>query len=384
MSSLSKACLEISNSIKGFRLSRSQSSESGTSSRESMLSVRSATNSISRVFKSATSRVRGGFDQQQPTAPPQRQRPPSASRYYDKAMLALASNYPRTAKDLLQDGTFLTKFFRYFTPIERCLLGQVCIAWKNILYERGWWNGILVVIRCKESPLDEREKLYRSLSQRAIDSICLMHATDADMEHLIINVPSQLRSVSLKQCNITDSGLEMLLAKLPSIYRLELVGCNELTEAGFWSSLTSSVISLTVADCINFADDAVGAVSQLLPSLHEFNLQAYHVTDAALAYFTSKQSNTLSVLRLTSCWELTNHAVVNIVQSLPNLTVLSLSGCSKITDDGIEIVAETLKNLRILDLSWCSRITDSSLEAIACDLNLDELTLDRLGVYYCC
>lgn len=60
------------------------------------------------------------------------------------------------------------------------------------------------------------------------------------------------------------------------------------------------------------ADEAVGAVAQLLPALYEFSLQAYHVTDAALGYFSPKQSNSLNVLRLHSCWEITNHGVVNI------------------------------------------------------------------------
>lgn len=69
---------------------------------------------------------------------------------------------------------------------------------------------------------------------------------------------------------------------------------------------------MTLTDCINVADEAVGAVAQLLPALYEFSLQAYHVTDAALGYFSPKQSNSLNVLRLHSCWEITNHGVVNI------------------------------------------------------------------------
>jgi F-box and leucine-rich repeat protein 16 len=71
-------------------------------------------------------------------------------------------------------------------------------------------------------------------------------------------------------------------------------------------------VSLTLSDCINVADDAVGAVAQMLPALNEFTLQAYHVTDAALGFFSSRQSNSLSALRLHSCWELTNHGIVNI------------------------------------------------------------------------
>lgn len=44
----------------------------------------------------------------------------------------------------------------------------------------------------------------------------------------------------------------------------------------------------------------------------KFISQAYHVTDAALGYFSPKQSHSLSILRLQSCWELTNHGIVNI------------------------------------------------------------------------
>jgi len=172
-----------------------------------------------------------------------------------------------------------------------------------------------------------------------------------------------------------------MLEQMQGVVRLELSGCNDFTEAGLWSSRNARITALSVSDCINVADDAIAAISQLLPNLAELNLQAYHVTDTALAYFTAKQGYTTHTLRLNSCWEITNHGVVNMVHSLPNLSVLSLSGCSKVTDDGVELVAENLRKLRSLDLSWCPRITDMALEYIACDLHkLEELVLDRYGV----
>ena len=58
-----------------------------------------------------------------------------------------------------------------------------------------------------------------------------------------------------------------------SLFELELAGCNEITEAGLWACLTPRIVSLSLADCINIADEAVGAVAQLLPSLYEFSLQ---------------------------------------------------------------------------------------------------------------
>ncbi|XP_064867061.1 F-box/LRR-repeat protein 16-like [Oncorhynchus nerka] len=230
--------------------------------------------------------------------------------------------------------------------------------------------------------------------------------------------------------------IRVMLEQMQGLMHLELAGCNDFTEAGLWSSLNARLTSLSVSDCINVADDAIAAISQLLPNLSELSLQAYHVTDTAMAYFTAKQpaglprnrhshgllhsqtgrlqsytviestqllpnlselslqayhvtdtamayftakqGYTTHTLRLHSCWEITNHGVVNMVHSLPNLTALSLSGCSKITDDGVELVAENLRKLRSLDLSWCPRITDMALEYIACDLHkLEELVLDR-------
>lgn len=58
---------------------------------------------------------------------------------------------------------------------------------------------------------------------------------------------------------------------------MELAGCNEVTEAGLWSCLTPRIVSLSLADCINIADEAVGAVAQLLPSLYEFSLQVNNI-----------------------------------------------------------------------------------------------------------
>ncbi len=375
MSSISKACLELSNSIKGLRLSRSQSSTSAsdaanansTTNTQMSSNYRAAatvTASISRALKSATNRVRS-FDRNghTPTNNPLPKRIPQPK--------------------LWEDDKFLCRFFYYFSPCERCVLAQVCHQWRDLIYQPQYWQGVTPVLNCKQWSTDDDgiKKFYVSLQLRGFDSICLFGATDNDINDFVTNFPSgrkMMRSLSMRCSNITDAGLENLLDKMICVYRLELSGCNEITEAGLWSCLNSKIVSLSISDCINVADDSVGAIAQLLPSLYELNLQAYHVTDAALSFFSAKQSYTLCILRLTSCWEITNHGIVNVVHSLPNLTVLSLSGCSKITDDGIELIAENLRKLRCLDLSWCPRVTDAALEYIACDLgHLDELILDR-------
>ncbi|KFQ55955.1 F-box/LRR-repeat protein 16, partial [Nestor notabilis] len=238
-----------------------------------------------------------------------------------------------------------------------------------------FWVGLTPVLHTKElyNILPGGEKEFVSLqgfAVRGFDGFCLVGVSDLDICEFIDNYPLSkkgVKSMSLKRSTITDAGLEVMLEQMQGVVRLELSGCNDFPEAGLWSSLNARITALSVSDCINVADDAIAAISQLLPNLTELNLQAYHVTDT-----------TTHTLRLNSCWEITNHGVVNMVHSLPNLSVLSLSGCSKVTDDGVELVAENLRKLRSLDLSWCPRITDMALEYIACDLHkLEELVLDR-------
>ncbi|TRY56643.1 hypothetical protein DNTS_030358 [Danionella cerebrum] len=289
-------------------------------------------------------------------------------------------------RQMVLDEKVLNRLLWYFTTAEKCILSQVCKTWRKVLYQPKFWEGVTPILHAKElyTILPNGEKEFVSLQAfalRGFQAFCLVGVSDLDICEFIDNYPLSkkgVKSVSLKRSTITDAGLEVMLEQMQGLVHLELSGCNDFTEAGLWSSLNARLTSLSVSDCINVADDAIAAISQLLPNLSELSLQAYHVTDTAMAYFTAKQGYTTHTLRLNSCWEITNHGVVNMVHSLPNLTSLSLSGCSKITDDGVELVAENLRKLRSLDLSWCPRITDMALEYIACDLHkLEELVLDR-------
>lgn len=362
--------MEISNGIRGLRFRSEQQSQQNTSaaqgpqgSRETQLPQRFNVNG------NGTMNVRIV-----------RSPKPLIAR---KIRSLFSKSQPDTISELFADERFLSKFFFYFAPEERGTLCQVCRLWKNVLYHPKFWVDVTPIIVCRELSRndDQRCRFYESLQHRGFDTVCLFGATDNEVSDFVAHFQTykkQIKAVSLRCSNVTDTGMEVLFKKLPCLYKVELSGCNEITETGLWSCLNPKIVSLTISDCINVADDTVGAIAQLLPSLFELNLQAYHVTDASLAFFSAKQGYILSILRLHSCWEITNHGIVNIVHSLPNLTVLSMSGCSKITDDGVELIAENLRKLRSLDLSWCPRITDASLEYIACDLSqLEELILDR-------
>ena len=230
-----------------------------------------------------------------------------------------------TWTELWQHEPFLEKFFQLFSGAEVCCLAQVCRAWRDVLYQPRFWRSLRPVLNCRDirestnsEPGAARRRYLHSLQLRACDSLALLHASDEDLCDLTHGFPAAhkcLRWLSLQCGRVSDKGLEQTLDQLQGLHQLELSGCNDVTDAGLWACLSPRIVSLSVSDCINVADETVAAVAQLLPSLYELNLQAYHVSDAALSYFSSKQSAGLSILRLHSCWELTNHAVLNIGKS---------------------------------------------------------------------
>ncbi|RWS11376.1 F-box/LRR-repeat protein 16-like protein, partial [Dinothrombium tinctorium] len=361
------------------------------------------TNTTITPFKSSSSNAsnaktgNGTGKQSAPGTPnrkagPPPRAPPKTSRARRKNFL-LSLQKPKSLDELWSDRSFLNKFFFYFTAKERCILSQVCPRWRDILYSNSYfWRGLMPVIYCNElrryaddASNSVRQGLYASIEKRGFDSICLFGATDTDVIDFASKIsPTVMRSCtfgSLRCSSVSDKGLEIFLATLnQSIKKLELSGCNEITDSGLWTSLVPHLESLTICDCINVADETMAAITQMLPSLNELILQAYHVTDVAMTYFgPAAARENLKTLCLQHCWELSNQGILNVAHGLPNLTHLSLSGCSKVTDDAIEVIAEQIRGLKKLDLSWCSRISDAALEYIACDLSdvLSELILDR-------
>lgn len=243
----------------------------------------------------------------------------------------------------------------------------------------------------KDYETDIDQKFYESLDRREFKELTIYAANDNDimefcMKSTNLQLLNKLESCCFKNCNITDKGLEFLLATVnQQLSKLEISSCNDITDSGLWTGLVTNLRSLTIMDCINIADETLATIA-MLPLLKEFTLQAYHVTDTGFSFFSisdNGRSSTnkiqIEILNLISCWEITNQTLNHIGQSMPKLKRLSLSGCSKIGDDAVEIISEQLINLTHLDLSWCSHISILSLEYLACELadQLKSLVLDR-------
>ena len=139
--------------------------------------------------------------------------------------------------------------------------------WREVLYQPPFWKDIRPVLHCRELRQWDSDELlreskkgfYLSIKLRGCDNVCLLHANDGDVFDFIQNYPhgaTNVHSLVLRCCNMTDRGLEALLEFMTGVYSLEINGCNEITEQGLWSSLQPRLVSLTVTDCINWRTSA--------------------------------------------------------------------------------------------------------------------------------
>lgn len=118
---------------------------------------------------------------------------------------------------LATDEKILNGLFWYFSACEKCILAQVCKAWRRVLYQPKFWAGLTPVLHAKElyNVLPGGEKEFVNLqgfAARGFEGFCLVGVSDLDICEFIDNYALSkkgVKAMSLKRSTITDAGLEV-------------------------------------------------------------------------------------------------------------------------------------------------------------------------------
>lgn len=118
---------------------------------------------------------------------------------------------------LATDEKILNGLFWYFSACEKCVLAQVCKAWRRVLYQPKFWVGLTPVLHAKElyNVLPGGEKEFVNLqgfAARGFEGFCLVGVSDLDICEFIDNYALSkkgVKAMSLKRSTITDAGLEV-------------------------------------------------------------------------------------------------------------------------------------------------------------------------------
>lgn len=176
---------------------------------------------------------------------------------------------------------------------------------------------------------------------------------------------------------LEDEGIMMISEYLPSLRRLTLKHCSELSVYG-WERLNEleRLETLNIKDC--FLRNTGLSVLTALKSLEEFHLDLFMdenvlITDVGLRYLD--EFTNLKKLTLSNSAELEfDPESLHFLDFLSNLTELSLEN-TILDDEGLDYIAATAHQLQKLNISYCNELTDSCLASLLGLQSLDEVKL---------
>ncbi|NDD31297.1 MAG: hypothetical protein EB084_23855 [Proteobacteria bacterium] len=187
---------------------------------------------------------------------------------------------------------------------------------------------------CSRAP--RADHLWRALTHLDIEAC----AFEADM-CAIANTCPHLRSLSIGNCyNLSERAIVLTLATLPSLARLDMRYCGEVTDASMAALVNCTRLStMCLASCCHLTDSGVAALASHCPHLE-------HV-------------------EISGCPRVSDVGVVLLAEHCVRLRFVDMGFCSGVSDVGVVALARSCSRLRHVDMRFCTRVTDVGVRAVA-------------------
>jgi len=157
------------------------------------------------------------------------------------------------------------------------------------------------------------------------------------------NVPSHIRFLSVRRCDIHDYGLSQLASFCPSLQKLDVRSCGLLTASGI-RALVQRVPTICMLSC----GHCVG------------------MDDMSVRYLAQGYGASLTDLNLDMCWRVTSRGVSELALHCKQLRSLNLNSCTSVDDTALKAICRNSflqKSLQFINLNECN-IGDDALEEL--------------------
>lgn len=199
--------------------------------------------------------------------------------------------------------------------------------------------------------------------------------------------------IDLYKCKlVTGPSVTALISRSRHLRELRLGQCSLVTDQAFLD-LSRSVTydSLRILDltaCDQLTDAALDRIITVAPRLRNLVLaKCKLITDRAVQSITKLGKN-LHYVHLGHCQQITDNAVIQLVKLCSRIRYIDLACCHRLTDVSVQQLA-TLSKLRRIGLVKCQAITDRSILALAKakfgphGQLLGSSSLERVHLSYC-
>ncbi|KAL8605179.1 hypothetical protein ACOMHN_031120 [Nucella lapillus] len=285
----------------------------------------------------------------------------------------------------------------------------VCRRWYEAYLHPQLQRNIIV-----NFSYDKTEEILHSVQHRRLTHLALAHFDNSTTtKNALLRTcelrSDDLRSLSLKDSNITEGTLVQLLSRCPQLTSLDLSGCNSLFMPGTLLSnqqhvaelgdAMKNVTELNLSSLRYLSDACFSRLVASLPMLRKLILASTQITFNGHAYYSSEttvfrnsavftfqclqnylQKNVSHVKALNlSRTSISNQHLAQLsrVEDL-ELEELVLVGCRDVGNEGIGQLCGHQPHLKHLDISGCLDLSDASLSSIAtCLRSLETLRVNK-------
>lgn len=183
------------------------------------------------------------------------------------------------------------------------------------------------------------------------------------------NVLACLQSLDVSDCKkLTDKGLVAIAKGCRNLRSLQLFGCRSITDELFraLSQNCSHLEDLGLAGCFKITDSGIMRLVDGCRQIKCLDVsKCGKIGDAGISRVAEVCSSSLKLLKLLDCCNVADKSILSLANSCCNLETLVIGGCRYISDELVKSLALSCsQSLRILRMSWCSNITDLTLSCI--------------------
>ncbi|KAI9679878.1 MAG: SCF ubiquitin ligase complex subunit [Caeruleum heppii] len=195
---------------------------------------------------------------------------------------------------------------------------------------------------------------------------------DLISDHTLLTVAdncTRLQGLNITGCKqVTDQSLIAVSERCRSIKRLKLNDCSQVTNQSVvaFAKNCHQMLEIDLHNCEMVSDLSVTALLTHGRHLRELRLAQCSLIndDAFLALPHDRHLDSLRILDLTACENLTDKAVEKIIHAAPRLRNLVLAKCKRITDRAVIAITKLGKNLHYVHLGHCAQITDQAVNEL--------------------
>ena len=217
----------------------------------------------------------------------------------------------------------------------------------NALSHRGLINdeNLPLLLNCRTRTFDFRDCPHISDRSLLLMSRCSLSAqierkrsqtNQADSTTSVATTTSVLNpsTIYLRGPNITDVGLVEFVRQYPSLRKIRLQNCSQITDESVTTigACCIRLLELDLSGCTQISDEGVRGLRQLT-HLRSLALTQTNITDEALySIGQSAFHHTLNEINLRMCTEITDDGFLFLLKLCPHLKTIGFTQCPKLTE----------------------------------------------------